>query len=529
MSVLRSGGVKSTLASFVEVVIFFCLLTPIFMVVCYAGFHLVHGPWTRSTQSSKLTGMMDDAQRAAERQAKADLQRSNIDPSSELAESLRDLASQTSRPDHDPHQTGILLHRVAELGGRKIRADADELDTATQFADETAQAAAEAMLADLLDEALLINTVSTQVRAYAEDLRVLSEEIVTSHQQAITDATATITQSKADIAEFTEAYRQLPQTADLSELTALTRLQPLCIRPEARKLILYGKPTAAYFTAIALHAKLVATRKQLAEAEVLRVDLEPLAESYQDAVAALAAVKPKATELLERSATLYEVVRDLTAKTSELAKAAAAKAEYASDAMRANRQAAATAIAEARAELLALATETRRLGVESQVVVEAAYVSISEALGPRAATFSWNLRRAVVGTGRLTRRARLAMTHTGDLDRARVLAGQSFWGESLGQGVGDVRLSKVLTTRKPFFNITELFGTMPWWIWIIEGLLYMVFILGYWSPGEKALDRCELQGFALFALTVAIVLVAANLGALIEQLGLILRIAAGQA
>ena len=695
MSVLRTGGVKSTLASFVEVIIFFCVLTPLFAVICYSGFHLVHGPWSRSKQASDLTERMENAQRAGERQAATDLQRSKIEPKSPLGEELMKLVSQLGKPGENPHEASRLLHRVAELGSRKVRTDLDELKTATEFATEAALEAAELMLADLLEEALLVNTVTKQVSAFANKLHDLGQlhldalnqaraatdranlgiALARSKQMLLQAAMATdpapttvadaqqvaeqiqqyIDATNDRIAEAEEAIRlakeaqlqpepeptppadepvdpdeasddkvqeQLDKSelakavADVDEADALLALlaeqsylvdliTPLnddeiapwwndlashtsdrvgsvlqgqvaaqatidrlkaarpSLVPEAtpEEIIVDANATVALAKAQAervagllevatriakaqrdpddaewLAAQAEAADQERAAAETDKAnaaqtiaDLSALAEDLASLVEALDAPKSPAIALATKATVVYEAVRDVTNEGVEAAKAAAAEAGHASDLLKQNRLAAALRIAKASEDLRSRSQNIADLAQTAQQQAAATYDRLAKAADPALKEFVWNIRRAEMAAGKLMRRARVAAGHAADLDRSRAQAGQPFWGSSLGQGLSDIRLGKVLTTRKPYLNVGELFVSMPWWMWMFEGLLYAMFVIAYWSPGEKLLDSCELRGFALFALTVGVVLIAANIGAIAEQVGLILRIATGRA
>ena len=714
MSVLRSNGVKSTLASFVEVVIFFCVLTPIFMVVCYAAFHLIHGPLIRKQQAAELTGMMETAERAAERQIEADEQRGKIPAESELGEEVIELATLISVPEQDAHKISQLLHRVDELARRKLRTDADELKTATEYADETAQEAAEAMLADLLDEALVVYNVSGQVNGYADQLNALgqlhidaqgqartvieqadlkiararvrqaliqtttpgsdgssaeavgraheqiasfvdatkdriaqAEDIITLAEEALEqqespssdeDATpaeepttpaeeptdpaaeeadgpadapteadlqdqadkAAIDQAKADIAEvqpelirLTElerlidliaplahdeetaawAQEQLADTRDRLDQTQMTlaaaqatidevaSAKPdLLSEPTPREIIAAAKGEITRAQADAVRGRdllalaamamkadrsnddLEWLKKQAessdkdrseaetekADAEQLIADLLLLSETLAPLVEALGSPRDSAAGLFQEATTLYEAIRDLTTESVDAAKAAAAKAEHATDDLKENRLTASKAVADAADGLRSQAQSIAELASSIEQQAAATYEQMTKTVKPELDEFVWNIRRATAAAARLARRAELAASYADALDRSRVEAGQS-WGESLGQGLGDIRIGRCVTSRRPFINAHELFGGMPWWIWVIEGLLYALFITGYWSPGEKPFDKCELQAFALFALAVVVVWAVTSLDVIGQQMALILRIATGQA
>jgi len=92
------------------------------------------------------------------------------------------------------------------------------------------------------------------------------------------------------------------------------------------------------------------------------------------------------------------------------------------------------------------------------------------------------------------------------LTRPPITAGQGFWSSSLPQGLADVRLGRLFQSTFPFMNITELFGSLPWWMWLIEGLGYLLFVAIYWRPGPDEISTCEIRAFACFALVAAILL-----------------------
>jgi len=79
-----------------------------------------------------------------------------------------------------------------------------------------------------------------------------------------------------------------------------------------------------------------------------------------------------------------------------------------------------------------------------------------------------------------------------------VAGGQGFW-TSLGQGFGELGGRKLFRTRVPFVKFGELFGSLPWWLWGIEGAAGLLLITVYWAPGAEGFDRCEAEAFVLFA------------------------------
>jgi hypothetical protein len=55
-------------------------------------------------------------------------------------------------------------------------------------------------------------------------------------------------------------------------------------------------------------------------------------------------------------------------------------------------------------------------------------------------------------------------------------------------------------------NLGDWAGILPAWMWILEGLGYLLLITIYWSPGEAEVDESELRGFVIFVVTALVAL-----------------------
>jgi hypothetical protein len=53
-------------------------------------------------------------------------------------------------------------------------------------------------------------------------------------------------------------------------------------------------------------------------------------------------------------------------------------------------------------------------------------------------------------------------------------------------------------------NLGAWLGILPAWMWILEGLGYLLVITIYWAPGDQGLDETELRGFVVFLVTALV-------------------------
>ena len=102
------------------------------------------------------------------------------------------------------------------------------------------------------------------------------------------------------------------------------------------------------------------------------------------------------------------------------------------------------------------------------------------------------------------RHSRLALAVADAAGRGQVVAGQS-GDDSFSQGMAEVRMGRVFQSGFPLVNFSQLFGSLPWWMWVIEGLIYLLILTIYWAPSDDTeMNVCELRAFVLFA-AVAVV------------------------
>ncbi len=92
-----------------------------------------------------------------------------------------------------------------------------------------------------------------------------------------------------------------------------------------------------------------------------------------------------------------------------------------------------------------------------------------------------------------------------------VQPGQSY-GQSFAQGLKQMRLGGLFHAQAPFFRLGRVFSAMPWWLWIVFGGLYIVFLMIYWAPSDDPeANICEVRAFVLFGLlVVALMLIKAE-------------------
>ncbi len=96
------------------------------------------------------------------------------------------------------------------------------------------------------------------------------------------------------------------------------------------------------------------------------------------------------------------------------------------------------------------------------------------------------------------RRSGIALTVAGAAGRGQVTPGQSKWA-SISQGLAEVRMGRLFQAKFPPVNFAKLFGSLPWWMWVISGLAYLLILTIYWAPSEDAeTNACELRAFSIF-------------------------------
>ena len=221
--------------------------------------------------------------------------------------------------------------------------------------------------------------------------------------------------------------------------------------------------------------------------------------------------KDDLTELVEQMATTLE---DVIADAQELAGTADAEAEAddaddapaaegaSEDAFVANEQ-------DPAQQLLSLAERFRRSAREVLAQCQAAPAAVAERRTAQAKTLLDLVWRIEDLATQARRRARSALAAADAAGRGQVSPGQS-GSESIAQGLGEVRLGRIFQAKFPLISFSQLFGSLPWWMWVLEGVLYLLILTAYWAPSEdRAMDACELRAFALFAGVVVVSALAA--------------------
>jgi hypothetical protein len=583
---MRATRHHSTLGSLVEVAVFFCVITPLFFLLCYGVYHAIHGQVSRSGDRTAMTTAMTTAQQASERVPEVAKEAEVIEKDEKLADAILDLSTALSTTSDDPVRTAQSFRRVADAARRKARNDADALEEAEEYADSTAKTAAETLLADVLDRATTLHLAAAQAKAEAEKLKTIAGEIRSAHEEALAEAEKTVEESD-DTAEKAEA-RQL--IADLKPLLAEKELREALI--EARKTVEESDDPA-----------------EKAKAQQLIADLEPLLAEKEltDMLDAFEAVEPKGQALAKLTDEAQERARDVIKGTIEVAQKAGKEASHATDKMIANRFDAWVDIAATSKKVQTTAREVEELSARATEMADTTYLRLKDRLGPGAKDIIWQIKRAEVAAARAARRSARTIERCREVRRPLlapagreaqevhfivVAAGdqrQTVSGGMVGQQhkVGDKVITIPspdavgrITVRHPETNETisvpenllgselqggddfppfvaerptaavtavptvegdsarrgllslltlgELFGSMPWWMWVIEGGLYLLLVNGYWISGDSDLDRCEVRAFGVFALMVAAGLLVVHWRAIVRQIDAFLGIVGGQ-
>ena len=628
MSVLRSAGVRSTVASFVEVTIFFCIISPLFFILFYVGYHGIHGPLSRKNQAKQLVEQMTTARQGAERLADQLRVGGQIIPESALGEALRQFQMALGVAWEAPIPLARQTNTLQELIGREARRVADDLATAKEYAQDRSKQAAETMLADVLESGSQASISADLAKANVDEMKAIGGEIVTSHADAIKEAHATAAQMDADTADartrltlaelalkegltaedrkivlaaqadadaqvaeaktriaaakeairtaedrteeqkaetstddlITDAKQQIENAkelirkaerhVDLAQMSAdvaqgraeLLEAQQLADQPTPESVpedwvapAVLVERTQSMLAGLLRRA---ATEESKASADISRSettktdalklieDLQPLPDVFAPAVEALQAADKDGQTMAETGKGLANSLNALTTETTKATTDAAAEGTFLQDLLIDNRRIAAQKLL---TEAPKLIESTRTIDVKAAAAAEVSgrtYRRILDALGGRATAFSWNLRRGEVSAQKLLRRSRRARQAGRDAQRAVVEPGQSF-GASINQGLGDVQLDQICHRRFPFLRAGGLFASLPWWLWVVEGLLYLWLIVAYWPPGDQDINTCEVRGFALFMAAAGIVAVIACWSGIVEQFLVFCRLATG--
>ncbi len=628
MSVLRSAGVRSTVASFVEVTIFFCIISPLFFVLFYVGYHGIHGPLSRDNQAERLVEQMTAARQGTERLADQLRVGGQIIPESALGEALRQFQMAIGAVWEDPIPAIQQTDALQELIGREARRVADDLETAMEYAEDRAKQAAEAMLADVLESASRVSISADLTKANVDEMKTIGQEIIASHADAIKEAHAAVAQMDADMIDaqtrltlaelalkenltdedrqvlraaradadtrideaqsriaaakgairtaedrteeekaetstdevITEAKQQIEDAkelirkaerhVDLAKMPAavaqgraeLLKAQQLKDQPTPESL-----PEDWVSPAVLVERKLGMleglqrragnekskassdiSRSETTKADALKLieDLQPLPDVFTPAVEALQAAEKDGQAMAKTGKGLADSLNTLTTETTKATTDAAVEGVFLEDVLIENRRIAAQKL---RSETPKLIESTQAIATQAAAAAEVSgrtYQRILDALGDRATAFSWNLRRGEVSAQKLLRRNQRARQTAEDAQRAVVEPGQSF-GASINQGLGDIQMDRICHSRFPFLRLGGLFASLPWWLWVVAGLLYLWLIVAYWSPGDQGINTCEVRGFSLFMAAAAIVAVIACWSGIVEQFLVFCRLTTG--
>jgi len=268
-------------------------------------------------------------------------------------------------------------------------------------------------------------------------------------------------------------------------------------------------------------------RKFVADAEAIAARADTVAQATEQERAALAAeIESVSTNMIDRAKAVVDAspvevwagkedltdlveqidsaLEDVIADAQVLAGTAAEAADDATDEAPVDESASAPAEQDTGEQLVPLAERLHRGAREILAQCQAACAAIRERRTTQAKTLldlAWRIEDLAK---QVRRRARSALAAADAAGREQVSPGQST-GESIAQGLGEVRIGRVFQAKFPLISFSRLFGSLPWWMWVIEGLVYLFILTVYWAPGEDAaMDACELRAFALFAGVVVV-------------------------
>ena len=482
MSVMRSAGVRSTLASFIEVTLFFCVLSPMMLTTCYLTYHVIHGPVSQKRQAADLAELMTTAGQAAEDLTELRELKTELDPESPLARQVQAFATAASVGTSDPVDLAGQADRTLEMLHRKVRQAADDLETAAEYALESSRAAAEQMMDEPVERTTRLFNTAKATQSYSDAaeriwLDVLNDydPEIAGHYTAAGEAMQLIYDANKRIAVATEA---LDSEDEGQRLQAELDIED----SEAAKTEAQATVTNAY-AQIAL--------------------LDPLPAELHDLALAVSAMDEATRTLVEEAETLNTNIQDITAETVDGALADAKDGQDASSLMRDNRVQAGQTLAETAPTLDQAADEVVAAVAEITARCEAATEWIHRSDPDRAKDRVWTVRRLRVASDKVARRANRIVGFASLATDYLTVPGQPL-STSINQGLGSIRLGSLVSGGFPFLDIRAMFASLPWWMWVLVGLAYSLFVTIYWVPSGGEADRHEVKAMAWFTVFAVI-------------------------
>jgi len=268
-------------------------------------------------------------------------------------------------------------------------------------------------------------------------------------------------------------------------------------------------------------------RKFVADAEAIAARADTVAQATeQERVALAAEIESASTNMIDRAKAVVDAspvevwagkddltdlveqidlaLDDIIADAQVLAGTAAEAADDATDEAPVDESASGPTEQDPGEQLVSLGQRFHRAAREVLAQCQAAPAAIRERRGTQAKTLLDLVWRVEDLAKQVRRRARSALAAADAAGRAQVSPEQDA-DVSIAQGLSEVGMGRIFQAKFPLISFSRLFGSLPWWMWVLEGLAYLFILTVYWAPGEDAaMDACELRAFVLFAGVVVV-------------------------
>jgi hypothetical protein len=466
----------------VEVAVFFFVLSPLLLTAGWGVFHAMGGPAYQMRVSSDLADELTTARQAVAQLGERQAEAATIDPESSLYTELQKFIRAAFSLPTDPAELITRTQRVTELAIRKAREDADELDAAVRYAKESAKSAAEAMLADAVERAGKLHNIAKETNARKDALLSICRDVLQDHDPAWAEAWYAVVTANKDLRYAQVRFRQAAESLESEDEGVRAQAAEDQAQAEADR---------------------IAAETALADALAQQESLPPLPTDLKDLLSAAETVDRDATVVADEAGSLYEHIHSLTNATVAEMIDAAERGQDAQDLAVRQRVAAANTLTSSADHLREFATKLAESADEAEERCAVRFHLVRDSNTPEAEGYAWNLKRAQITAATVARRARRTVRICGVTTASFPVPGQTF-GASVNMGLSEMPLAQVVSGRFPFLSLQGMFASLPWWMWIVQGMLYMLFVVAYWVPGDDESNRHEVRAMGLFLLALVL-------------------------
>ena len=204
MSIMRSTGVRSTFASFIEVALFFCVVSVAYFVVCFGVYHVIAQPMAKLGHARELTQAIDTTRSSA---------RNMVDARREMIDKTR-LAADAPAAHEEALAGASAANEQADeqlrLAEEQSVSAASDAKRAKRFAEQ----AAEDARADISDAARLMLADSFEAAGGLADSAAQVGASTKAMNEAIAEAVKMTTAPEAPEADSDEQADEAPEETD---------------------------------------------------------------------------------------------------------------------------------------------------------------------------------------------------------------------------------------------------------------------------------------------------------------------------